>query len=80
MDKDTIMNAVSSSHDVHLLKIDNKEDDIVTRINNWMKHLIETIHDEQEVKRSRHRVTEINHLIDHLRDEIENLELTGHIF
>nr|KAG5697853.1 hypothetical protein BaRGS_017110 [Batillaria attramentaria] len=75
VDKDTINNAVSSSHDVHLLKIDNKEDDIVTRINNWLKHMIETIHEEQEIKRNRQRVTEINHLIDHLREEIDNLDV-----
>lgn len=75
VDKDTINNAVSSSHDVHLLKIDNKEDDIVTRINNWLKHMIETIHEEQEINRNRQRVTEINHLIDHVREEIENLEI-----
>lgn len=68
---------MSSSHDVHLLKIDNKEDDIVTHINNWLKHMIETIHEEQEIQRNRQRVTEINHLIDHLREEIDNLELTG---
>ena len=79
VDKDTIMNAVSSSHDAHLLKIDNKEDDIVTRINNWLKSMIETIHEEQEIKRNRSRVTEINHLIDHLREEIDNLEMvSGH--
>ncbi|PVD37412.1 hypothetical protein C0Q70_00002 [Pomacea canaliculata] len=77
VDRDTITNAVSSSHDVHLLKIDNKEDDIVTHINNWLKHMIETIHEEQEIQRNRQRVTEINHLIDHLREEIDNLELTG---
>ena len=79
VDKDTIMNAVSSSHDAHLLKIDNKEDDIITRINNWLKSMIENIHEEQEIKRNRSRVTEINHLIDHLREEIDNLEMiTGH--
>ncbi|XP_070188419.1 dynein regulatory complex subunit 3-like [Littorina saxatilis] len=75
VDKDTIMNAVSTSHDAHLMKIDNKEDDIVTRINNWLKNMIETIHEEQEIKRNRSRVTEINHLIDHLREEIDNLEM-----
>jgi len=73
VDKDTILNAVTTSHDVHLLKIDNKEDDIVTRINNWLKVMIDTIHKEQEIQRNRTRVTEINHLVDHLRDEIDNM-------
>lgn len=75
VDKDTIQNAVTTSHDVHLLKIDNKEDDIVTRINKWLKDLIDTIHQEQEITRNRTRVTEINHLVNHLRDEIDNLDL-----
>jgi len=30
VDKDTVINAVTSSHDIHLLKIDNREDDIIT--------------------------------------------------
>ena len=75
MDKDTIINAVTSSHDVHLLKIDNKEDDMVTRINAWMKNMIEKIHEEQEVMRNRVRVSEIKNLVDHLRDEVENLDV-----
>jgi len=81
VDKDTIINAVTSSHDVHLLKIDNKEDDMVTRINGWMKGTIEKIHFEQEVRRNRERVTEINNLIDNLRDEMDNLEaLQGAVY
>lgn len=75
VDKDTIINAVSSSHDVHLMKIDNKEDDIITHINQWLKNLMEKIHQEEEITRNRMRVSEINHLIDHLRDEIYNLEV-----
>lgn len=75
MDKDTINNAVTSSHDVHLLKIDNKEDDMVTRINQWLKAMIETIHEEEEIKRNRMRVAEINHLIDNMREEVDNLDV-----
>jgi len=75
VDKDTVINAVTSSHDIHLLKIDNREDDIYTRINAWMKGLIESIHDEEEVQRNRARIAEITHFIDHLREEVENLDL-----
>nr|KAI8766515.1 dynein regulatory complex subunit 3 isoform X1 [Biomphalaria glabrata] len=75
VDKDTVINAVTSSHDVHLLKIDNKEDDIVTRINTWLKNMITAIHNEEEIKRNRSRVTEINHLIDHLREEIDAFDV-----
>jgi hypothetical protein len=77
IDKDTIMNAVSTSHDAHLLKIDNKEDEILTRINGWIKGMIENIHEEEEIKRNRARIIEINHLIDHLREEIDNFEMSG---
>ncbi|XP_067937680.1 dynein regulatory complex subunit 3-like [Watersipora subatra] len=75
VDKDTVINAVTSSHDIHLLKIDNREDDIITRINAWMKGLIDSIHDEEEVQRNRARVAEITHFIDNLRDEVDNLDL-----
>jgi len=73
VDKDTIVNAVSASHDAHTFRIDNKEDDIVTRSNTRVQTLIEMIHAD-EIKRNRTRVNEINTLLDHYRDEIENFE------
>ena len=73
VDKDTIVNAVTSSHDVHLLKIDNREDELQTRIKQWLSTLIEEIHDTEEVKRNRARVIEITNLINHLRDDIDSL-------
>lgn len=75
IDKDTVQNALTSSHDVHLLKIDNKEDDIVTRIKLWMTDMMDTIHEEQEIQRNRTRVIEINHFIDFLREEVDNMDL-----
>uniref|UniRef100_A0A8C4SWU9 Dynein regulatory complex subunit 3 n=1 Tax=Erpetoichthys calabaricus TaxID=27687 RepID=A0A8C4SWU9_ERPCA len=40
VDKDTVNNAVSGSHDMHLLKIDNREDSIVTRANKWCANVV----------------------------------------
>ncbi|CAG5115260.1 unnamed protein product [Candidula unifasciata] len=74
IDKDTVLSALTSSHDVHLLKIDNKEDDIVTRIRSWLKNMIDKIHEEEEIQRNRTRVIEINHFIDYLREEIDDLD------
>ena len=74
VDKDTIVNAVTSSHEVHLQKIDNREDQIVSRIRQWLKALIKNIHEEEEVQRNRQRVIEINNLIDHFKDEVENFD------
>lgn len=75
MDKDTIINAVTSSHDVHLLKIDNREDDLITRINQWMSKLMADINEREEVVRNRDRVSEINRFIDQQREDIETLDL-----
>ena len=43
VDKDTIVNAVGTSHDLHLLKIDNREDELVTRTNSWCSHLVDAV-------------------------------------
>ncbi|XP_016051980.1 PREDICTED: dynein regulatory complex subunit 3 [Miniopterus natalensis] len=43
VDKDTLVNAVGASHDVHLLKIDNREDELVTRVNSWCTHLVDKV-------------------------------------
>lgn len=43
VDKDTIVNAVGASHDIHLLKIDNREDELVTGINSWCAHLLDKV-------------------------------------
>lgn len=75
VDKDTICNAVAASHDVHLLNIDNREDLIVTRSGTWMANLMTKIHKE-ESNRNRDRIEEISNFIDHVREEIYNLDLT----
>lgn len=68
IDKDTVVNALQTSHDLHLLKIDSREDDMISKIKNWLSTMIEQIHDEEEYKRNRKRVMEINRLVDYLRD------------
>ncbi|XP_063171018.1 dynein regulatory complex subunit 3 [Candoia aspera] len=74
VDKDTIVNAVNASHDIHLLKIDNREDEIITKANNRIYTLIEKVH-KDEIHRNRSRVLEINHYIDHVRSELDNLDI-----
>ncbi|XP_053898606.1 dynein regulatory complex subunit 3 isoform X1 [Malaclemys terrapin pileata] len=73
VDKDTIVNAVNASHDIHLLKIDNREDDIVTKAKSWSSSVIEEVH-KNELNRNRNRVREINQYIDHLQEEVDNME------
>uniref|UniRef100_A0A4W2FQC3 Dynein regulatory complex subunit 3 n=1 Tax=Bos indicus x Bos taurus TaxID=30522 RepID=A0A4W2FQC3_BOBOX len=73
VDKDTIVNAVGASHDIHLLKIDNREDELVTRVNSWCTHLLDKIH-KDEIMRNRKRVKEINQYVDHVQSELDSLE------
>ncbi|XP_041943403.1 dynein regulatory complex subunit 3 [Alosa sapidissima] len=72
VDKDTVTNAVSASHDNHLLKIDNREDAFVTRINTWLSALMKTIH-ANEGSRNRKRISEILNYADYVREQIEIL-------
>jgi len=74
VDKDTISNALGASHDVHLLNIDNREDDIVTRSSAWILNMMTNIN-TAETHRNRARVAEIFNFIDHLKDDIDTLEL-----
>ncbi|XP_053222173.1 dynein regulatory complex subunit 3 isoform X1 [Podarcis raffonei] len=74
VDKDTIVNAVNASHDIHLLKIDNREDEIITKANGWASTLVEKVH-KTEIQRNRSRVLEINQYVDHLRSELDNMDI-----
>ncbi|KAM4598286.1 dynein regulatory complex subunit 3 [Polymixia lowei] len=73
VDKDTVNNAVAGSHDTHLLKIDSREDMLVTRINAWMGVLIKGIQDD-EVKRNRKRISEIHNCCDYLTEQLVDLQ------
>ena len=75
IDKDSVTNAVIASHDIHLVKIDSREDEIMKLIKQWLTVLIDETHNREDINRNRGRVTEINNLIDHLRDEIDCLVL-----
>uniref|UniRef100_A0A673WW02 Dynein regulatory complex subunit 3 n=1 Tax=Salmo trutta TaxID=8032 RepID=A0A673WW02_SALTR len=72
VDKDTVINAVSASHDTHLLKIDNREDELMMRCNSWMSALMKSVQDE-EVKRNRKLISEIHNYIDYVRDHLDEI-------
>ncbi|CAF1337501.1 unnamed protein product [Didymodactylos carnosus] len=71
-DKDTITNACQSSDEVHRTKIDQREDEMFSRISNWQSTMIDNIHEDEEYKRNRKRIIEISRLIDYLRADIED--------
>ncbi|CAM4736067.1 unnamed protein product [Leuciscus chuanchicus] len=72
VDKDTVTNAVSASHDTHLQKIDDREDELLARVNSWMSSLLKSIHND-EVKRNRKRISEIQNYISFVKDELEDM-------
>ena len=74
VDKDTIVNAIGASHDVHLVKIDNREDEIVTRSSSWISGLMQQIH-KDECDRNRKRVVEISNFINHLSEDLGNFDV-----
>ncbi|XP_048848314.1 dynein regulatory complex subunit 3 [Brienomyrus brachyistius] len=69
VDKDTLLSAVGASHDTHLLRIDNREDELVTRVNKWVTELMKTIQND-EVKRNRKRIAEIFHYADYVKEQM----------
>ncbi|XP_077019493.1 dynein regulatory complex subunit 3 isoform X3 [Tamandua tetradactyla] len=73
VDKDTLVGAVGASHDMHLLRIDNREDALVTRANAWCTRFVDKIH-QDETRRNRERVKEITQYIDHMQNELDSLE------
>ena len=72
VDKDTLTNVVNGSHDVHLGKIDAKEDEIVTRATKATEDYIASMH-QDEIDRNRSRVAEIRNLVDHLRNAFSHV-------
>uniref|UniRef100_A0A8C9ZLA5 Dynein regulatory complex subunit 3 n=1 Tax=Sander lucioperca TaxID=283035 RepID=A0A8C9ZLA5_SANLU len=72
-DKDTVMDALTTGHDNHLLKINGRETQLVTRVNAWKVALIKGIQDK-ELKRNRMRISDIHRYVDHLWEQLEELQ------
>ncbi|XP_049874456.1 dynein regulatory complex subunit 3-like [Pectinophora gossypiella] len=68
MDRDQMMNLVAASSDSHMRFIDAREDLLMTRANAWRDHLCDSTNDN-EIKRNRDRILEINYFIDNERED-----------
>lgn len=73
VDKETVANALAASHDTHLLAIDTCEDIVVSQSNASKDKFLSWIQ-ETELSRSRCRYKEIANLLDHLREELYNMD------
>ncbi|XP_058509505.1 dynein regulatory complex subunit 3 [Solea solea] len=69
MDKDTVMDALATAHDNHLQKINDRETQLVTRVDAWRVALIKEIQDK-ELKRNRACVSDILRYTDYLREQL----------
>ncbi|CAF0776446.1 unnamed protein product [Adineta steineri] len=72
-DKDTILNACQTSDEIHRSKLDQREDEMFSRISNWLTTMVDNIHEDEEYNRNRKRIIEISRLIDYLRADIEDM-------
>ncbi|XP_068434121.1 dynein regulatory complex subunit 3 [Clinocottus analis] len=71
VDKDTVMDALATSHDNHLLKIHDRETQLMTRADAWKVALVKGI-EEKELKRNRMRISDIYRYADHLLEQLED--------
>jgi hypothetical protein len=72
-DRDVLMNAIASSHDFRIAKIDFQEDGLVTGIAHDQDTVVKKVQ-MNEMKRNRDRVGEIIAILDKTYAEIEAAE------
>ncbi|XP_068618661.1 dynein regulatory complex subunit 3-like [Battus philenor] len=75
MDRDTLMNLIAQSSDNHMRFIDAREDLLTTRANNWREQLVSGTNDN-EIKRNRDRILEINFFIDNQREAWTDMQMS----
>ncbi|KAK6632612.1 hypothetical protein RUM43_013380 [Polyplax serrata] len=74
-DKEALVNALSTSHDYHLLVIDQREDKLVTKVRGWLSNLVENLIGS-EISRHRNTIMEINYFLDIQKSELQELLTT----
>ncbi|KAJ2943667.1 hypothetical protein O0L34_g16779 [Tuta absoluta] len=75
MDRDAMLNLVAASSDSHMRFIDAREDLLMSRANKWRMDLVNDTNDN-EIKRNRDRILEINYFIDNQREEWTDIQMS----
>lgn len=70
MDKDTLVSALNTSHDTHLLVVDNKEDVMAQRANKDLNIILSDIQSSEHA-RNRKKVAEIVQYIEKEKAEVK---------
>ncbi|KAM4587942.1 dynein regulatory complex subunit 3-like [Odontesthes bonariensis] len=68
-DKNAVMDTLATSHDSRLLRISDRENQLVTRVSNWKVSLIKEIQ-EKGFQQNRMRISDIKRYVDHLRRQL----------
>ncbi|XP_063759825.1 dynein regulatory complex subunit 3 isoform X2 [Eleginops maclovinus] len=71
--KETVMDALATGHDNHLMKINDQETEMVSRANAWKVALIKGIQDK-DLKQNRTRIKDIHRYMDHLCVQLEEFQ------
>lgn len=64
---------INTSHDLHLLVIDMRQDELSKSIHSWHEKLSDDLHETMEIVRNRERVVEIYHFIDYHREDGDDM-------
>ncbi|KAM9780053.1 dynein regulatory complex subunit 3-like [Neosynchiropus ocellatus] len=68
LDKEILIDVLATSHDNHLTKINDRESELVTRLNAWKATLIKGIQDDAQRWNST-RISDIERYVDYLRKQ-----------
>ncbi|KAM3174073.1 hypothetical protein ACTXT7_011286 [Hymenolepis weldensis] len=74
-DRESVLNALGNSKEVHLNVIDTTEEGIVKSVRAWFDELSKDLHEIEEKQRHKNGVIEINLYIDAQRVDLESLDL-----
>ncbi|XP_029364433.1 dynein regulatory complex subunit 3 [Echeneis naucrates] len=72
-DKDAVMDVLTTSHDNHLLKLYNRETQLITDVNAWKAATIEGIQ-ETQFKQSRVRIQDTLRYAEYLKAQVERFQ------
>ncbi|KAM9780509.1 LOW QUALITY PROTEIN: dynein regulatory complex subunit 3-like [Neosynchiropus ocellatus] len=72
LDKEVLTDALANSHDNHLFKINDRETELVNRLNAWRAGLMKKIQDDI-LKWDSIRISDIERYVDYLKKQLEAL-------
>ncbi|XP_072299962.1 dynein regulatory complex subunit 3 [Eucyclogobius newberryi] len=72
LDKETVMGALTTAHENHLLALQDRENLLITRANAWKSKCIKKLQ-EKELQRNRKTLSHIAKYVDHYEEELHKI-------